>query len=113
VFSSFFQRGFGIPACDILCRLLQYYQIELVHLNPNSILQITVFIHLCEAFLGTPPNFLLFKKYFFMKYQPSASNRKVIGGVGLQTRPLNGFLDLPMKTYLQGWHKTWFYYENN
>jgi hypothetical protein len=41
-----------------------------------------------------------------MKYQPSASNRKVIGGVGLQTHPLSGFLDLPMKTYLQGWHKT-------
>jgi hypothetical protein len=59
VFSSFFQQGLGLPACDFLRGLLQRYQIELVHLNPNSILQIIIFVHLCEAFLGIPPNFPL------------------------------------------------------
>jgi hypothetical protein len=113
LFSSFFQHGFGFPACDFFCGLLDHYQIELVHLNPNSILQIIVFVHLCEAFLGIPPNFPLFKNYFFLKYQPSATNRKVIGGVGLQTCPCAGFLDLLMKTSLQGWHRTWFYCENH
>jgi hypothetical protein len=67
VFSSF-QHGFGLPACNFLRGLLQHYQIELVHLNPNSILQIAVFVHLCEAFHGIPPNFALFKNYFFLKY---------------------------------------------
>jgi hypothetical protein len=67
VFSSFFQWGFGLPAYDFLRGLLQHYQIELVHLNPNSILQIAVFVHLCEAFLGIPPSFPLFKNYFFPK----------------------------------------------
>jgi hypothetical protein len=38
VFSSFFQRGFGLPTCDFLWGFLDHYQIELVHLNPNSIL---------------------------------------------------------------------------
>jgi hypothetical protein len=38
VFSSFFQHGFGLLACDFLCGLLDHYQIELVHLNPNSII---------------------------------------------------------------------------
>jgi hypothetical protein len=38
VFSSFFQRGFGLPACDFLRGLLDHYQIELINLNPNSIL---------------------------------------------------------------------------
>jgi hypothetical protein len=56
VFSSCFQCGFGLLTCDFLRRLLQYYQILLVHLNPNSILQITIFVHLYEAFLGIPPN---------------------------------------------------------
>jgi hypothetical protein len=74
MFSSFFQRGFGLSVCDFLCGLLDHYKIELVHLNPNSILQIAVFIHLCEAFLGIPPNFPLFKNYFFLKYQPSVAN---------------------------------------
>jgi hypothetical protein len=87
-------------------------QIELVHLNPNSILQIMVFVHRCEAFLGIPPNFPLFKHYF-LKYQLSTSNRKVIGGVGLQTCPRCGFLELPIKTSLWGWHMTWFCCENH
>jgi hypothetical protein len=59
--SSFFQHRFGLPASDFLCRLLDHYQIELVHLTPSSILQIAVFVHLCKAFLGIPPNFPLFK----------------------------------------------------
>jgi hypothetical protein len=80
VVSSFFQCGFGLPACDFLCGLLEHSQIELIHLNPNSILQIVVFAHLCEAFLEISPNYPLFKNYFFLKYQLSAANRKVIGG---------------------------------
>jgi hypothetical protein len=74
VFSSFFQRGFGLPTYDFLRGLLDHYQIELVHLNPNSILQIAVFAHLCEAFLGISPNFPPLKNYFFLKYQLSAAN---------------------------------------
>jgi hypothetical protein len=114
VFSSFFQRGFGLSTCDFFRGLVDHYQIELVHLNPNFVLQIVVFVHLCEAFLGIPPNFSLFKNYFFfLKYCPSAANRRVIGGVGLQTRPRAGFLDLLLKTYLRRWHGTWFYCENH
>jgi hypothetical protein len=82
VFASF-QRVFGLIVCDYLHDLLDHYQIELVYLNPNSILQIVIFVHLYEAYLGIPPNFPLLKNYFFLKYQPSATNRKVIGGVGL------------------------------
>jgi hypothetical protein len=113
VFSYFFQHGFGLSACDFLCGLLNHYQIELVHLNPNSIPQITIFIHLGKAFLGIPPNFPLFKNYFFLKFQSSVANHKVIGGVGLQTHPHIGLLDLPMNTYLRGWHGMWFYYNNH
>jgi hypothetical protein len=98
VLSSFFQHGFGLPTCEFLHDLLHHYEIELVHLNPNSIIQIAMFVHLCEAFLGVPPKFSLFKSYFLLKYQPSADKWKVIDDVGLQTCPRSGFLDLSMKT---------------
>jgi hypothetical protein len=111
--SSFSQHRFGLPTYEFLCGLLHHYEIELVHLNPNSILQIANFVHLCKAFLGVPPNFSLLKSYFLLKYQPSVDKRKVIGGVGLQMRPHSGFLDLQMKTSLKGWHKSWFYYKNH
>jgi hypothetical protein len=75
VLSSFFQHGFGIPTCEFLYGLLHHYEIELVHLNPNPILQIIVFVHLCEAFLDEPPNFTLFKSYFLLKYQPSVDKQ--------------------------------------
>jgi hypothetical protein len=104
--SSFVQRGFSLSTCEFLRSLLHHYEIELVHLKPNSILQIVVFVHLCKVFLGMPPNFPLFKSYFLLKYQPSANKWKVIGGVGLQMHHHNGFLDLPMKTSLKGWHKS-------
>jgi hypothetical protein len=113
VLSSIFQCGFGLLTCEFLGGLLHHYEIKLVHLNPNSILQIDVFVHLCNVFLSVPPNFSLFKSYFLLNYQPSADKRKVIGDIGLQTRPRNGFLDLPMKTSLKGWHKSWFYCENH
>jgi hypothetical protein len=83
VFSSYFQHRFSLPVCYFLCGLLDHYQIELVHLNPNSILQIVILFHLCEVFLRIPPNFPLFKNYFLLKYQPSAANWNVAGGGGL------------------------------
>jgi hypothetical protein len=73
VYNSFFQRGFYLPVCDFLRGLLDHYQIGLVHLNPNSILQMTIFVHVCEVFLEIPPNFPFFKNYFFLKYQMSAA----------------------------------------
>jgi hypothetical protein len=79
VMKPYFQRGFGFPSCDFFRGLLDHFKIELVYLNPNSILQIAVFVHLCEAFLGIPPHFTLFKYYFFLKYQSSAANHVVRG----------------------------------
>jgi hypothetical protein len=68
VLSSFFQHGLGPPSCEFFRGLLHYYQIELVHLNSNSILQIAVFVHLCQTILTVPPSLPLFKSYFFLKY---------------------------------------------
>jgi hypothetical protein len=110
VFAFFFQCGFRLLVYNFLCGLLDHYQIKLVHFNTNSVLQITIFVHLLEAYLNTNS---IFKNYFFLKYQSSAANQKVIGDVGLQTRPRVGFLDLPLKNSLRGWHRTWFYYENH
>jgi hypothetical protein len=95
VFSSFLQQGFGLLSYAFLHGLLQHYQIELVHLNPNSILQIVVFVHLCEAFLGIPPSFPLLKNYFFLKYQPSSNNQKLLGVLDFKPALIAAFLISP------------------
>ena len=60
--SSFLFSSEGWP-CQLLpfCGLLDFYALNLTHLNPNSVLQIVVFVHLCEAFLGILPHFGLWK----------------------------------------------------
>jgi hypothetical protein len=42
VSKSFFERVFELPASDFFRDLLNHFKIELIHLNPISILQITV-----------------------------------------------------------------------
>src|SRR5438105_2387606 len=64
VFEPFFYHGFSIPTSRFFRGLLHFYKIELVHLNPNSILHISTFIHLCEAYLGIEPHFALFCIFF-------------------------------------------------
>jgi hypothetical protein len=69
VLTSFFQQGFGLPSCEFLRGLHHHYKIKLIHLNPNSIIQFVIFVHLCECYLVVRPNFPLFKHYFFMEYR--------------------------------------------
>ena len=113
VLKPYFQRGFGLPSCSFLRLLLEHYQIELVNLHPNSILQIAIFVHFCEAFLAISPDLDLFKYYFFLKLQPSAADPQIFGGVGLQARPNRQFLPSFLKSSLKGWHSQWFYCANH
>jgi hypothetical protein len=108
-----FQRAFGLPTCNFFRGLLDHYKIELVHLNPNSIFEIAISVHLYEVFLGIPPHFAIFRHYFFLKYEPNATNRQVIGGVNIQTQPCRYYLPMLLKTSLKAWHKQWFYYKNH
>jgi hypothetical protein len=50
IFLSHIERGFGVPVGDFLRGFLHFYRIELVHLAPNSITNISTFIRLCEAY---------------------------------------------------------------
>jgi hypothetical protein len=61
VYAPFLLRGLGLPISPFFRGLLDFYHINLTHLNPNSILQISIFVHLCEAYLGVLPHFGLWK----------------------------------------------------
>jgi hypothetical protein len=52
VYVPFLIRGLALPISPFFCGLLlDFYNLNLTHLNPNSILQISIFVHLCEAYL--------------------------------------------------------------
>ena len=54
LFIPFVRAGLCLPASPFLHRFLQFNSISLNHLNPNSVLYLSVFVHLCEAFIGIP-----------------------------------------------------------
>jgi hypothetical protein len=86
MFVRFAKHGLTLPASNFFKGLMGYYGIEYLNLNPNGIFHTTVFVHFCEAFLGIKPHWILFRKFFRVKPQPSASNPRVVGGAGIQMR---------------------------
>jgi hypothetical protein len=86
MFARFTERGLSLPASDFFKGLMGYYGIEYLNLNPNGIFHTVVFVHFCEAFLGIKPHWILFRKFFRVKPQPSASNPWLVGGAGIQMR---------------------------
>jgi hypothetical protein len=71
IFTRFAEWGLSLPASDFFKGLLGYYDIEYLNLNPNGIFHASVFVHFCEAFLGIKPHWILFRKFFRVKHQPS------------------------------------------
>ena len=67
VFLPHFFRGLGFPLHPFVCGLMYYYGIDFHDLSPNSFLNISVFIVVCEAFLRIQPHFGLWLKVFNVK----------------------------------------------
>jgi hypothetical protein len=83
MFARFVERGLALPASDFFKGLLGYYGVEYLNLNPNSIFHAAVFVHFCEAFLGIKLYWILFRKFFWVKPHPSATNPRVVGGADI------------------------------
>jgi hypothetical protein len=83
MFTRFVECGLALPVGSFFTGLLEYYGIEYLNLNPNCIFHASVFVHFCEAFLGIKPHWVLFRKFFRVKPQPSANDPRVVGGAGI------------------------------
>ncbi|KAK1642780.1 hypothetical protein QYE76_060585 [Lolium multiflorum] len=86
-----------------------FYGIQLWQLTPNSILHLSIFITVCEAFLGIDPHWGLWRKIFYVKRHNDSNAPPVVGGVGFVVRKEVDYFDYPMKESIQGWHNKWFY----
>ena len=86
VFLTHVLRGLGFPISDFFRGLLYHWGVQVHHLTPNSILHISICVHLCESFLGIESHFDLFRYFFHLKPHPNDSEIEVVGGAGLQFR---------------------------
>jgi hypothetical protein len=115
MFTRFAERGLSLPASNFFKGLLGYYNIEYLNLNPNGIFHTSVFVHFCEAFLGIKPYWILFRKFFRLKPQPSANNPRVVGRAEIQMREdaAEQYLSYKLIDSNQDWKAKWFYVTNH
>ena len=73
VFLTHFVHGLGFPLHQFVRGLMFYYGLHFHDLDPNFIINISVFIVVCEAFLRIRPHFGLWLKTFNVK-------PKIVGG---------------------------------
>ncbi|RLM64554.1 uncharacterized protein C2845_PM16G03080 [Panicum miliaceum] len=77
--------GLRMDASDFLVSVLGHYGIEWSHLTPNSITALSIFAHLCEAYLGVPPTVEVFA-HFYRLYHNKKGETTTLGGVYFRLR---------------------------
>jgi hypothetical protein len=115
VYVPFLIRGLALPVSPFFRGLLDFDNLNLTHLNPNSILQVSIFIHLCEAYLRILPHFGLWKYLYHCRPRMAGGQHQLVGGASLELcrgRKLE-YLDIPLKDSIKGWRLEWFIVENH
>ncbi|KAK1693004.1 hypothetical protein QYE76_009701 [Lolium multiflorum] len=102
-------RGLSTPIHEFLQGFLFVYGIQLHQLTPNSILHISIFITLCECFLGTHPYWGLWKRIFYLRRNNSRNFVYNVGGVCNCIRPDVDYFDVKFPDSVQGWRRRWLY----
>ena len=87
VFISHFVRGLGFPLHPFVRGLMHYYGLDFHDLSPNSILNISAFIVVCEAFLRIPPHFGLWLKILNVKPKVVSGQQAECGGAMVGKMP--------------------------
>jgi hypothetical protein len=70
MFALFVERGLPLSTSDFFRGFMEFFKIEFVHLNPNIIFHISVYVHFYQA-LGIRSQWALFRIIFRLKPEPS------------------------------------------
>jgi hypothetical protein len=58
--------GLALPISPFFLLLLKEFGLQLQHLTPHSILQVAIFVHFCEMFVGVAACTSLFRQFFML-----------------------------------------------
>ena len=109
VFLTHFVRGLGFPLHPFVRGLMFYYGLDFHDLAPNSILNISTFIVVCEAFLRIPPHFGLWLKTFNVKPKMVSGQQAKCGGAMVGKMPNVTWPKVSFVETVKGWQSGWFY----
>lgn len=72
----------------------------------------SIFITLCECYLGVEPHFLLWD-YFFSASRHNENRTFLVGGLGFQLKDKAPYIDVSLISSNSGWHEGWFYIQGD
>jgi hypothetical protein len=84
VFVSYLFCGLALPISPFFLLLLEEFGLQLQHLTPHSILQVAIFVHFCEMFVGVAACTSLFRQFFVLVR--SGKGKDHLGAYYFQTR---------------------------
>ena len=109
VFMSHFLRGLGFPMDPFVRGLLFYYGLEFHDLALESILHISLFIVVCEAFLRVTPHFGLWLKTFKVEPKMIKGRHAECGGAVISKNADAPWPEGSFQEELGLWQREWFY----
>nr|ABA97657.1 retrotransposon protein, putative, unclassified [Oryza sativa Japonica Group] len=102
--------GFLPPPSEFLLLVLNFYGLSLLHLNHNYIAFLSIFAHLCEAYIGVEHFLDLFRSYYELRWMES---NRISGCVGFRLRdgPKSRYIPFRCPSSRSKWRNRWFYLE--
>src|SRR3954470_11503758 len=67
LFVSSITAGLVPPFSEFFLAVLRHYNLQALHLHPNSILLLAIFAYYCEAHVGVQPSVALLRHYFYLR----------------------------------------------
>ena len=83
LFVSSIAAGLVPPFSEFFFSVLRHYNLQALHLHPNSVLLLAIFAYYCEAHVGVQPSVALLRHYFSLRVSrgsPSACTSFVAYG---------------------------------
>jgi hypothetical protein len=110
VVEDFIHCGFLPPPSEFLLLILNFYGLTLLHLNPSSIAFLSIFAHLCEAYIGVVPFLDLFRFFYELHWMETG---RVSGccGFRLHDGMKARYIPFQCHTSRTKWRSKWFYLE--
>src|SRR3954464_12803873 len=67
LFVSSITAGLVPPFSEFFLSVLRHYNLQALHLHPNTILLLAIFAYYCEAHAGVQPSVALLRHYFYLR----------------------------------------------
>ena len=109
VFISHFLRGLGLALDPFVRGLMFYYGLDFHDLAPDSLLHISSFIVVCEAFLRITPHFGLWLKTFNVKPKMIEGRHAECGGAVISKSADAPWPEGSFPEVSSLWQREWFY----